>query len=155
MLRNLPAMQETSGKVPWRRPRQPTPVFLPGESRGQRSLAGYSPWGHKRTDWATKPHSLMWKGHSAFIHFVAWGTLELPLYFGKSLLWTWVYKYYSPCCQFFGGINQGLTFLGLVITLFHLGLQYCLKFKVFFFLFKLSILHGGIYIYMCVCGFPW
>ena len=27
---------------------QPTPVFLPGESRGQRSLAGYGPWGHKR-----------------------------------------------------------------------------------------------------------
>ena len=26
----------------------PTPVFLPGESHGQRSLAGYRPWGHKR-----------------------------------------------------------------------------------------------------------
>ena len=26
---------------------QPTPVFLPGEFHGQRSLAGYSPWGHK------------------------------------------------------------------------------------------------------------
>ena len=30
---------------PWRRKWQPTPVFLPGESHGQRSLAGYSPWG--------------------------------------------------------------------------------------------------------------
>ena len=29
---------------------QPTPVFLPGESRGQRSLEGYSPWGHKESD---------------------------------------------------------------------------------------------------------
>ena len=29
---------------------QPTPVFLPGESQGQRSLAGYSPWGHKELD---------------------------------------------------------------------------------------------------------
>ena len=28
--------------------RQPTPVFLPGESHGQRNLAGYSPWGQKR-----------------------------------------------------------------------------------------------------------
>ena len=27
----------------------PTPVFLPGESHGQRSLAGYSPWGHKES----------------------------------------------------------------------------------------------------------
>ena len=31
----------------WRRKWQPTPGFLPGESHGQRSLAGYSPWGHK------------------------------------------------------------------------------------------------------------
>ena len=31
------------GKIPWRRARQPTPVFLPGESHGQRSLMGYSP----------------------------------------------------------------------------------------------------------------
>ena len=31
------------GKIPWRRPWQPTPVFLSGESHGQRSLAGYSP----------------------------------------------------------------------------------------------------------------
>jgi len=30
-------------KIPWRRAQQPTPVFLPGESHGQRSLAGYSP----------------------------------------------------------------------------------------------------------------
>ena len=34
-------------KIPWRRKWQPTPVLLPGESHGQRSLAGYSPWGHK------------------------------------------------------------------------------------------------------------
>ena len=32
------------GKIPWRGKRQPTPVFLPGESHGQRSLTGYSPW---------------------------------------------------------------------------------------------------------------
>ena len=32
------------GKIPWQRAWQPTPVFLPGESCGQRSLAGYSPW---------------------------------------------------------------------------------------------------------------
>ena len=38
------------GKIPWRRKWQPTPVFLPGESRGQRSLRGYSPWGCKKSD---------------------------------------------------------------------------------------------------------
>ena len=35
-------------KIPWRREWLPTPIFLPGEFHGQRSLAGYSPWGHKR-----------------------------------------------------------------------------------------------------------
>ena len=35
-------------KISWRRKWQPTPVFLPGKSYGQRSLAGYSPWGNKR-----------------------------------------------------------------------------------------------------------
>ena len=38
------------GKIPWRRPQQSTPVFLPGESRGQKSLAGYSPWSRKELD---------------------------------------------------------------------------------------------------------
>ena len=38
------------GKIPWRRAWQPTLVFLPGESHGQRSLVGYSPWGHKELD---------------------------------------------------------------------------------------------------------
>ena len=43
-------------KIPWRRKWQPTPVFWPGKSHGQRSLVGYSPWGHKRVrhDLATK-----------------------------------------------------------------------------------------------------
>ena len=40
-----------SGKSPWRRKWQPTPVFLPGEYHAQRSLAGYSPWGHKRVEY--------------------------------------------------------------------------------------------------------
>ena len=37
-------------KFPWRRKWQPTPVFLLGESHGQRSLVGYSPWGCKELD---------------------------------------------------------------------------------------------------------
>ena len=56
MVKNLPAVQETwgsipgSGKIPWRREWQPTPVFLPEESHGQRSLIGYSPWDCKESD---------------------------------------------------------------------------------------------------------
>ena len=58
VVKNPPAMQETQemqfnpwvGKIPWRRPWQPTQVFLPGESHGQRGLVGYSPVGHKESD---------------------------------------------------------------------------------------------------------
>ena len=39
-----------AGKILRGRAWQPTPVFLSGESQGQRSLAGYSPWGHKESD---------------------------------------------------------------------------------------------------------
>ena len=38
------------GKIPWRRKWQPTPVFLPGEPHGLRSLVGHSPWGRKESD---------------------------------------------------------------------------------------------------------
>ena len=55
MVKNLPAAQEAwvqsqFWKVPWRREGKPTPVFLPGEFHGQRSLAGYSPWDRKESD---------------------------------------------------------------------------------------------------------
>ena len=48
IVKNLPAMGKTwVVKIPWRREGLPTPVFLLGEFHGQRSLAGYSPRGHK------------------------------------------------------------------------------------------------------------
>ena len=55
VVKNLLPMQEMQfdplvGKVPWRRAWQPTPVLLPGESRGQRSLVGYSLRGRKELD---------------------------------------------------------------------------------------------------------
>ena len=55
------------GKMPWRRERQTTPVFLPGKSHGQRSLAGYSPRGHEESDmteWLSKQarkYVIKWK----------------------------------------------------------------------------------------------
>ena len=57
MAKNLPAMWETwvqcLGKIdPLRREWLPTPVFLPGEFHGQRSLVAYAPWGCKESDMA-------------------------------------------------------------------------------------------------------
>ena len=62
MVKTLPAMQETwvqppGQRIPWRREWQLTPVFLPGESHGQRSLVGYSPWADKESD-TTEQHFL-------------------------------------------------------------------------------------------------
>ena len=37
-------------KIHWSRKWQPTPIFLPGEFYGQKSLVGYSPWGRKESD---------------------------------------------------------------------------------------------------------
>ena len=43
-------VQSLSQEAPQERKWQPTPVFLPGASHGQRSLKGYSPWGLKESD---------------------------------------------------------------------------------------------------------
>ena len=54
-VKNLPAVQEMlveslGQEDPWRREQQSTPVFLPGDSHAQSSLAGCSPWGRREWD---------------------------------------------------------------------------------------------------------
>ena len=87
------------GKILWGRAWQPTPVFLPGESHGHRSLAGYSPWGHKRV------HTTWWLNDNIITGSVLrrseWGMM-LPLwadgvwrtrFLGQSAgVWGW-----APC----------------------------------------------------------
>ena len=68
MVRNLPAMQETEddpwvGKIPWRKEWLRTPVFLPGESHGQRDLVDCSLWGHG--EWDTTWHSTVTEQETA------------------------------------------------------------------------------------------
>ena len=85
------------GTIPWRRKWQLTPVFLPGESHGQRSLAGSGPWGLKESDMAGHTHThtrttqpLNAKGLGGCVcplcppeplHFItaAWGPRKAPL----------------------------------------------------------------------------
>ena len=43
--------------IPWRKEWPPTPLFLPGKSYGQRSLTGYSLWGHKDMEHNTHTHT--------------------------------------------------------------------------------------------------
>ena len=66
MIKNPPASAgdtEVTGSIPgserfsWRRKLQPTPVFLPGKSHGQKSLEGYGPWGHTELDTTEHTHT--------------------------------------------------------------------------------------------------
>ena len=71
MVKNLPAMGRLgfnpwAGMIPWEW--LPTPVFLPGECRGQRSLVGYSPWDHKESD-TTEQLTLFQKMDAMQSHF--------------------------------------------------------------------------------------
>ena len=56
-------------KIPWRKKLQPTSVFLPGKSHGQRSLEGYSPWGHKQLDMIEQLTLSLFKVLSTLIMF--------------------------------------------------------------------------------------
>ena len=47
---DLASVSPWVGKISWRREWLPTPVFLPGEFHGQKSLVGYSPWGWEEYD---------------------------------------------------------------------------------------------------------
>ena len=79
-------------KIPWRRKWQPLPLFLPGESHGQRSLTGYSPRGRKESDMTEHSHTLLLlllissllSGLGLMNEGIMWGsstinTLKLPL----------------------------------------------------------------------------
>ena len=60
--------------IPWRRKWQPTPVFLPGEFHGQRSLVVYSAWGCKELD------------------TTEWLTLSLSQPSGSNARWQWIHS---------------------------------------------------------------
>ena len=54
-------------KIPWRRAWKPIPVFLPGESHGQRRLVGCSPWGCKESDTIERPNK---HAHVLIVQFI-------------------------------------------------------------------------------------
>ena len=66
------------GKIPWRRKWQLMPVFLPGKPHGQRSLAGYSPWGCKESD-TTEQLSMHARSVQRIVMLVSPNHLPLPM----------------------------------------------------------------------------
>ena len=74
-------------KIPWRKKWQPTPAFLPGKFYGQRSLAGYSPWGHKESDITER---LSMHGGYSFLRncrFLLFDTHSAPVKWNYSLFY--------------------------------------------------------------------
>ena len=66
--RKTPGLDPWVRKTPWRRELQPIPIFLPGEFHGQRSCAGYSPWGCKDSDMTEQ----------LTLHFTSWVLKGFP-----------------------------------------------------------------------------
>ena len=71
-------------KIPWSRKWQATPILFSGESHGQRSLAGYSPWGHERVG-----HNLATKQQHIYLDVLS------HILFHHSLLQDIDYSYLS------------------------------------------------------------
>ena len=68
------------GKILWRKKWHPTPVLLPGESHGQRSMVGYSPWGCKESDTTEQLH----------FHFPPpLAPASCPYYYDDVLIFIW------------------------------------------------------------------
>ena len=85
-VKNLPAMQETRvwswvGGMSWRRKWQPTPVFLPGEFKGPRSLVGYSQWGHKELDTTEQLSLILGSLSSSWFSSPSWASVSCPTFF--------------------------------------------------------------------------
>ena len=109
----LPDLETWTGKIPWRRKWHPTPVFLPGELHGQRSLACYSPWGCKESD--TTEQLSFTHSYIAGRFFTIWTTREAlsntqrPIGFLLKITFSAVYR---PCigdpCTFEASSNYSL-----------------------------------------------
>ena len=81
-----PSFYPLVGKIPWRRKWLPTPVFLPGESHGQRSLVGYSPWGCKESDMTEAIQ------HAYWMYFLVCSCVDsFWIHFGNNAIFVYIY----------------------------------------------------------------
>ena len=95
-------------KIPWRRKWQPTPVFLPGKSHGQRSLVGYSPWGQSESNMTEQQE---WHSKGLISRTISWEWI--PVHYRKR------YKMVSFRIKHFGGSSISLTLIYHMSQQFH------------------------------------
>ena len=112
------------GKIPWRRERLSTPIFLPGESRERRSLMGCSPWGRKELDTTERLNSpnrfLFFPPHRSFFADIFYGSpdsqpinhmvcaLSLPSFITLMLLILDVLRLSGLCLKLFLRVSEEL-----------------------------------------------
>ena len=95
-----PTFDPWVGKIPWRREWLPSPVSLPGESHGQRSLAGSS-WGHKELDMSTSTQVFTLSPCYLFIYLFFFFTKHLSLCLCTSVIEIcYPYLFYFSFLQF-------------------------------------------------------
>ena len=129
-------------KIPWRRAWQPTPVFLPGEPHGQRSLAGYSPWGRKESDtteqitfhfslWCHTLNMTLWTilplGEGVFAFFFIFAFLQHWYFWGDSECY--LLKVLGPSARTTGEAPEGFSW---VWVLRYLSTLHCFVYFIFF-----------------------
>ena len=103
-----------SGRFPLRRKWQPTPVFLPGESRGQSSVVGYSP-GVSKSQTRLKQMNTHTHTHSVHGHLTSWVRWAA----GASALWYMITFYIFICLA-----SQFLVVTGRIFS-FHMQTPSC------------------------------
>ena len=135
------------GRFPWRRSWQPTPVFLPGDSHGQKSLVSYSPWGHRESHMTehlsahthTHTHTHNVTGNS--LGFLSpWCDIFYPLKTFSSNMYSVPSSLSSLGTQLQVGMVDDLLFS-------HMSLKSVLVFPLSF----LSVLHSGWLLLTHVC----
>ena len=106
------------GKIPCKRAWQPTPVFLPGESHGQRSLVGYSPWSHNELDVTEVTehvnHATLAQNMLDMVILLQWKVNENFLLDSISLLLPWAG--YSVTHSLFLPLSKWGCFLRILLT---------------------------------------
>ena len=141
MVKNLPTMQEIEldswfGKILWRREWQLTPVFLSGESQGQRILVGYSPWDRKESDTSEQ---LTLSLSRQYYTLQSWLNLQIQRFGYRGLTIRLSadcqqdqYSYH-PLCSRVNCIIVGITsYIPCQIGLFYLVI--CIKFPLYLFM---------------------
>ena len=152
------------GMIPWRREWLPTPLFLPGEIHGQRSLVGYRQWNHKESDmteWLTLSLSLF-----TFLHSLLWRSCVCVLSHVWLFVTPWTVTHQAPLSmelprqEYWNGLSfpppgdlpdtgvkytspASPTLAGRSLPLSHLGSHYG---EIIFPIWKLSVVSYGFHV---------